>query len=65
MPKSSALPNPIAEPANANRGKQQGESIAVRKSPPVPNLSMLRVSFILNCAVSLSPKKTLCAKSLQ
>lgn len=51
MPKSSALPSPIAEPANAKSGKQQGESIAVRKSPLVPNLSMLLVSLILNCAV--------------
>lgn len=45
-PKSSKLPNPNAEAANANSGKQQGESIAVRNSPKVPNLSMLIVSFI-------------------
>lgn len=45
-PKSSKLPNPNAEAANAKSGKQQGENIAVRNSPAVPYWSMLVVSFI-------------------
>lgn len=38
-PKSSKVPKPRAEAANANRGKQQGENSAVKKSPAVPNVS--------------------------
>jgi hypothetical protein len=45
-PKISKLPSPKAEAAKANRGKQHGEKKAVRKSPAVPNLSML-VNFII------------------
>jgi hypothetical protein len=35
------------EAANAKSGKQHGENIAVKKSPAVPNLSMLLVNFIV------------------
>ena len=45
-PKSSKLPKPKADATNAKRGKQQGESNAVKNIPIVPNLSMLFFSFI-------------------
>jgi hypothetical protein len=46
LPKSSKLPNPSVVAIKAKRGKQQGENIAVMKSPTVPNLSMLRPNVI-------------------
>lgn len=42
----TVLPNPNTDATNAKMGKQQGESIAVRKSPAVPNLSILFFNFI-------------------
>ena len=45
--------------ANAKRGKQQGENIAVKKSPAVPILSMLLFSFIY--FFSIGGKVEICA----
>ena len=54
-PNNSKLPNPNVDAPNAKRGKQQGENSAVKNRPPVPNLSMLFVSFIFKLILQFFP----------
>ena len=46
-PNSSADPSPNADATKAKIGKQHGENNAVKKSPTVPNLSILLVSLMV------------------